>query len=124
MHSQKQYTFQLALTNPLLDSISVTLRPLHTSLFGAVQEPERYFDVWFPVDKVHVGAFGEAGDETTNRMQGRAVSSSDAEWVAEGESMTKIRFCVILHDRLEEHLQDNKSLKLGVSAVVQKSVLR
>jgi hypothetical protein len=114
----KQYTFQLALTNPLLDSISVTLRPLHTSLFGAVHEPERYFDVWFPVDRVHVGAFGEAGDEPTNKIQGRAVSSSDAELVDEGESMTKIRFCVVLHDRLKEHLQDGKKLKLGVSVFV------
>lgn len=63
-----------------------------------------------------MGAFGEAADEISSKRQDWTVSGDGAEWVEEGESVTKVRFCVILHDRIRDHLlTDGKSCKLGVS---------
>lgn len=101
----------------MLDSISVTLRPLQTTLFGVVEEPQRYFDIWFPVHKVEVGAFGETGDEVSKKRQDPAGSGEYAEWVEEEESMSKVRFCVVLHERMRNHLpEDGRSLEFGVSS--------
>lgn len=100
----------------MLDSISVTLRPLHTTLFGVIEEAHRYFDIWFPVHKVEIAAFGETGDEVPKKRQDPAGSGEYAEWVEEGESMSKVRFCVILHERIRDHLpEDGRSLEFGVS---------
>ncbi|KAJ9105295.1 hypothetical protein QFC21_001663 [Naganishia friedmannii] len=92
------YTYQLALTNPLLESITVTLNMRHTMLSGLIDRPEDFVDVWFPHQEVHIGAFGETLDEVIKDT--KVTDAGENQWVEEEESMTKVAFFVRLDERL------------------------
>ncbi|KAJ9120817.1 hypothetical protein QFC22_002751 [Naganishia vaughanmartiniae] len=96
------YAYQLALTNPLLESITVTLNTRHTMLSGLVDNPEEFLDVWLPHQEVHIGAFGETSDEATKSTT--VTQAGRNRWVEEEESMTKVAFFVRLDERLPKML--------------------
>ncbi|KAI5454086.1 hypothetical protein NCC49_005077 [Naganishia albida] len=98
------YAFQLALTNPLLESISVALTPGHTSLHGLTPTPADLFEVWFPLQVVPVGAFGEAPAE--------APAQEGGEWVEVGESVSKVTFYIAVHEALRRYIKPGRSLEL------------